>query len=291
MLAGYPAQKSGATEQKGRGSIGQNIITMKSHIFYLPVLCCFLAWGCSKKDKDTPADGASKPLLRRIEWDPAFAINAELHYNNDSSLQKMLFTASIGTDEITFTRNSNKQVSLISSSRSQRDAAYRYDNKGLVTGISMTSVYHNTELLYEFTYTAGGRVEKLDYSIINEAGKTLQWRSLYEYQANGLLNKIVATSKDNAVLTYTFENYSDSCDLDPWAFISHVSVEEMYQLFNYPVMSTMHRFPGKITTSNGAGAVQKIVENTCTIQQQLLRKMNIKKVYPTIDQYDVSYFY
>lgn len=291
MLAGYPAQKAGATEQKRCGSIGLNIITMKSHIFYLPVLCCFLALSCSKKDKDTPADGASKPLLRRIEWDPALAINAELHYNNDSSLQKMLFTASIGTDEITFTRNSNKQVSLISSSRSKRDAAYQYDNNGRVTGISMTSVYSNTEMLYEFTYTAGGRVEKLDYSIINEAGKRLQWRSLYEYQANGLLNKVVATSKDNAVLTYTFENYSDSCDLNPWAFISHVSVEEMYQLFNYPVMSTMHRFPGKITTSTGAGAVQRIVENTCTIQQQLLQKIDTKTTDPAVDRHSVNYFY
>jgi len=92
-------------------------------------------------------------------------------------------------------------------------------------------------------------------------------------------------------VTWTIESYSDVCDFNEWSFIS-TSLNEMYELYNYPVLSRLDRLPKKVVQSmqqgNAAPTVQKIIESDFTILNERLDKINSSITYPKNPNYNTS---
>ncbi|MFT3827696.1 MAG: hypothetical protein QM731_27500 [Chitinophagaceae bacterium] len=267
---------------------------MKCNITLSVLASVMLLISCSKhKDCDHPV-ADKKELLRRIEW-PSASASGELKYDTDSTLLKIIYTTSTGNSEIGFTYDNKGRVEQIASAAMGKYADYAYDNKDRVSHIFLNSDYSTSSIVYEFTYDAGNKVSTLKYWIANGTGTKLQWSSTYQYNAEGLVNKVISVS-NNSTVTYTLENYSDVLNFNPWAYIYYLDVAEMYELYNYPVLSRANKFPGKITqATSSSGTIQKVIENTYTIQNKRLDKTTVKITYPPNPQYntqyDIKYFY
>ena len=268
---------------------------MKNNIF-LVVTSLMLLISCSKdKGNNDPPKAEKGELLRRIEWD-IFSSTGDVKYNTDSTLQKILYTNPTRNTEVNFTYDNKKRVTKINSPELGRYADYIYDDKNRITQIGFGSNYPGSIIYLEFTYNAANRVKQLEYRIVNEAGTKVQWTSDYEYNAEGLLSKVVSTSANGSSVTYTLENYSEACTFNPFVFIQTLDVGERYELYNYPIVSQMNKFPGKVTkTSSTSGAVESITESTYTIQNKRLNKTDVKITYPQSSQsntqYEIKYFY
>lgn len=244
-----------------------------------------MAVGC-KKSKDNELPGNSGGLLRSVEWSDG--VKAGVEYNGDNLLSKINYNDNGSTSSTVFTWQ-QKQLALMFDTRALGKTQFFY------TGNQLThSIYSNPEAAedgykLEYTYRADGKVEKLVYSIISEAGAEPDITSKYHYAANGDLKEVESSDGENTI-SQTIE-WSAAVNFDPLPFLS-TELKESYPYLNIPVLSTMKKYPVKVTRKVMFGdqpaEVDKVEENTLTITNQRIEKMQTKISMPAFPENNSS---
>jgi len=258
---------------------------------FLCIVAMMVFVACKKDEKPIPVNtGSPQWLLDSIRWNTD-DLKAIFQYKSDSSQQRIIYSSGVATDTISFTYQDNK-VQRISSSRASRHSDYQYESSGKVKSIVMSSIYSTSVTYLEYAYS-NGRLHTLDYFSGNEAGKSLIWHSVYEYNADGLPSKITSVGKNNQTVVWTIEAYSAACDFNPWAFINHTSVDELYEVYNYPLMASMNRLPARIVKTSQQ--VEKIYTITFDIAAKKLRQSTTAVEFLQYPEYNggytANYFY
>lgn len=260
----------------------------------LMIFCAaaFTLAACKKdiKDTDTPPPvPVPKHLLKSVEFKDLNATGV-YGYNTDSTLQKITYTGA-SSGAITSFQYDTNGISKIMVTGSLYQTTYAYTN-GKISTIFMTELgfeLKGHQLVY--SYNDDGSVSELRYYSINEAPAQLKYTSTYTYDAGGQLAKVVSINNTSKI-TWTIDAYSDSCEFVPWTFIS-TSLDELYEVYNYPVLSRMNRLPKKITQTieaNGAAPyVEKIRETNFTITGKRIDKTISTLTFPKHPAYNSSW--
>lgn len=200
---------------------------------------------CSKNDDQAPQNAPETfPLLKKIEWKDQSAF-ADFEYNADNTQKHIVYNTPYGIDTVGFTY-ANGKLSTISSTRSLKTSQYAYNGKNQVSSIIMSSYFSIAKYEFDYGYNQSGRVASLQYSVLNEAGKTLVYNTVYDYDSAGELSKITSTDKNNHQVILLIKSYTDKILFNPWPFISTTDLEEMYELYNLPVLSTLKKLPVRV---------------------------------------------
>ncbi|MDI3318421.1 hypothetical protein [Pinibacter soli] len=213
--------------------------------FYSLVILTALVFfqSCSKNDDPVPQN-ASGPLLTKIEWKDQNA-SASFEYNTDNSQRQIIYDTPYGIDTLNFAY-ANSKLATITSTRSLKISQYAYNEKNQVSNITMSSIYSIAKYQFEYTYTSIGKVASLKYYLLNEGGKHLIYNSVYDYDSAGDLSKITSTDKNKQQIIILIKSYSEKTLFNPWPFISTTDLEEMYELYNYPVLNSLKKLPKRV---------------------------------------------
>jgi hypothetical protein len=198
---------------------------------------------CSKNDDPVPQN-APGPLLTKIEWKDQNA-TASFEYNPNNSQKQIIYDTPYGIDTVNFAYANNK-LATITCSRSLKSSQYAYNERNQVIDITMSSIYSLAKYLFEYTYTSTGKVASLKYYLLNESGKHLIYNSVYEYNSADDLSTITSTDKNNQQVVIQVKSYSEQTSFNPWPFISTTDLEEMYELYNYPVLNSLRKLPKRV---------------------------------------------
>lgn len=260
--------------------------------FFTLITLSLVFSACNKEvnplGEDPPPETIPKYLLRSLEY-KSFNATSVYTYNPDSTIQKIVSSSNIASSITNFTY-SNKMITNVHVSLSQNKVVYTY-TQGKVSSVFFTTMGRDDRgHKLSFTYNSVGKVSKLHYTYLNEAGEQPKYVSTYEYNAFGLPSKIVSVT-GNTTVTWYIEEYSGECDFSPFTFI-HYSLDELYELYNYPVISQVKRLPKKIVETiqtGGATAVtEKIVEIDFTIVNKRIDKMVTHLNFVRQPQYNTS---
>ncbi len=259
------------------------------------IILCTIGFTLAACDKDlcdtlTPSPvSAPKDLLKSVEFKNLNATGV-YEYRSDSTLQKITYTGT-STGYITSFQYNTNGISKIMLTGSLYQSTYVYTN-GKISAIFMTEQgleQKGNKLVY--TYNANGNVSELRYYTINEAPAQLKYTSTYTYDTGGQLAKVVSINNTSKV-TWTIDAYSDSCEFIPWTFIG-TGLDELYEVYNYPVLSRMNRLPKKITQIvqvNGAAPyVEKIRETNFTLTGKRIDKTISTLTFPQHPAYNSSW--
>jgi hypothetical protein len=258
-------------------------------------LICLVA-GCSKNKIPLPAPApveTPKNLLDSIVWNDIHE-TTYFKYRADSLPDKILYGFPVTKDTVSFKYTGN-QLTQITSSRSQRASDYQYNAAGKIAVITMHAITGlSTSFILEFSYDNAGKPVLLDYFLKNERGIQLQYSATYQYSTAGLLEKVTQTTPGGIVITHAVEAYSDECTFTPWAFIDPVTTTENMAIYNLPVLQTMNKLPGIITTTF-INRVEYIKRNQFTIQNDRIDKMVTVVEFPASPALDyqtrLNFFY
>ncbi|NII24005.1 hypothetical protein HB364_02860 [Pseudoflavitalea sp. X16] len=198
---------------------------------------------------------------------------ADFYYNPDSTQREIVYSSPTGPDTVRFGYGGNKLI-RIKSTRSARTSEFYYNASNQIASMIMKSAHTNSYHTFEYSYKTNGKVAELKLFLTNEAGPKLQWTSVYEYDAQGLLSKVTATDHNNNRIIYEIAAYAEPCYFNPWSFINLTSLLPLYDIYNWPVLSTMDRLPKKIIkyTGNGTPVAESIQLTQFTIQGKQLDK-------------------
>jgi hypothetical protein len=231
---------------------------------------------CSKKDRLPQTTGTGfqgkSPWLQRMDY-IAFNAKAEFYYNPDSTQKEIVYSSPTTWNRMSFTYK-NKRLVQVKNEGAARTNDYQYNSIGQISSIIMKSLYSAGNYSMEFSYKADGRVNALELYLTNEAGTKLQWASQYEYDGQGLLAKVISTDNKNNRIIYTLTEYSEPCNFNPWSFINLGSLSPLYEVYNWPILSTMDRLPKKIIkyTGNITPVMESTQATQFTIQSKRIDK-------------------
>lgn len=241
--------------------------------------------GCAKDKETEPLAPPPVPgkkvyfLLDKVEYKDSKK-TAYFDYNPDSTVKQILHESEISSAEVNYTYT-NKKLIRVEVPGSVYVTNFGYTN-GVMSHLEGSQNAGGGHRL-EYDYNTNNSLKTMRHYKINEAGQQLLFTSTYQYSADNLLEK-VTTVAAGATLTWTLENYSDSCSIEPNLFITGNGLDEMYAIYNYPMLSNLPKLPGKITLTrkngNNAPFVEKIYENACTITHKKLEKMKLRVTYP-----------
>jgi hypothetical protein len=244
--------------------------------------------GCRKGDHKDPDTNTEKYRLRAINY-ITFNGTANYSYNTDSTLKKIQYSNGTSGYTVAFEYD-NRRVTLISVSSSLYEHRYNYDNGRISTTVDTQIGQPHLGNKFFYSYNADGTVSELRYYDLNEAGEELVYSSTYEYNSERLPSRIISVNGSNKVI-WTIESYSKVCDFNEWSFIS-ASLNEMYELYNYPVLSKLNRLPKRVVQSmqqgSAAPTVQKVIESDFTIIDERLDKIRSSISYPNHPNYNTS---
>jgi hypothetical protein len=237
--------------------------------FYSLVILSALIFlqSCTKNDDPVPQN-ASGPLLTKIEWTDQNA-TANFEYNSDNSQKQIIYDTPYGIDTVSFAYAKNK-LATITSTRSLKSSQYAYNEKNQVSDVTMSSIFSIAKYLFDYTYTATGKVASLKYYLLNESGKHLIYSSVYEYNSADDLSKITSTDKNNQQVIILVKSYSEETSFNPWPFINTTDLEEMYELYNYPVLNSLKKLPKRVERITQG--YKSVYENDFTINTLKLEK-------------------
>lgn len=202
---------------------------------------------CQKEHDDPPPANGPVPLqylVKSIEWDNGTVANVQ--YNADSTIREIAYSNPSATGLLSFDWQ-GKKLTAQSYDESYYKTTYQYQQDKLVsmTIINKWSPALTTRL--EYAYDARGRLGELKYFKTNEAGTQLVTVSRYDYNGNGELTAISTTQPSNkVVLKHTIDAWSPECEINAWLFASP-TLTEYYTLYNYPLLSTLHKLPARVT--------------------------------------------
>jgi len=237
--------------------------------FYSLVILTALIFlqSCTKNDDSVPQN-ASGPLLTKIEWKDQNA-SANFEYNTNNTQKQIIYDTPYGIDTVSFAY-ANSKLSTITSTRSLKSSQYAYNEKNQVSNVTMSSIYSIAKYEFDYTYTATGKVASLKYFLLNEAGKHLIYNSVYEYNSADDLSKITSTDKNNQQVIILIKSYSEETSFNPWPFVSTTDLEEMYELYNYPVLNSLKKLPKRV--EKVTPGYKSIYETDFTINSLKLEK-------------------
>lgn len=196
------------------------------------------ALSCSSDPPEHP--NPPRPLLRSTVWVEANE-KSEYTYNPDSTIHKITVSGG-GVSIDTYFSYENGRLKDLKTGYST--TTFEYNPAGRISRTVKTSTIYTSKQIMEYTY-AGNRLEKLEYFLENEAGKTLQWKNTYAYSSIGVLTEVLSENDGSAYL-HIIESYSPEMDYQPWAFIDYFSLQAMYPIYSLPPMEMMPK--GKLPT-------------------------------------------
>ncbi|MBC7935866.1 MAG: hypothetical protein H7Y86_11000 [Rhizobacter sp.] len=267
---------------------------MMKNLCYL--LCAFFVlglWSCSKPvTPSPPGGGTTSYVLDSMVW-KNIPQTTYFTYRADKLQDKAVSVYHSLRDTVSFEYN-GQQISRIVSSRSRRTSNYAYHPSGKIASINLSGVGGiGSHYIFEFDYSAAGKLKTLNYFLQNEAGKKLQYACTYAYNTDGLVAAVTFVAPTGSTLTYTVEAYTPECNFNPWAFISPVELTEGFAIYNLPLLQDMKRLPAKITKR--ITGIESIEHVTATVQNNNLDKMISAFEYPGSPasnfQYEVNFFY
>lgn len=277
---------------------------MKTKLITLTAFILLSLLACKKSLTSTaepPEADFPKPMLKTIYWS-SFGVTGVFTYNADSTVKSISYNGVRVPTQLDF---SYGRFGL-----SKAEASNSLDGKFLfydaLTGrlTSMTKAIKEGEgyrnyVKAEFNTAVSGRLESLSYYTVNEAGSTLSYTGTYEYNANGLPEKITVIDKNNNKRVIAIEGYSDEVLFDPIYFIDF-DMREFFPIYNnstLALLSKLHRLPTlvKITEIKGSQAIpNKQIETNFTISSKKLVKQVIKTTgaeFPTPQYEELHYEY
>lgn len=262
--------------------------------FCFTLLALSLIFTACNKDRSPLTDEKPTPqpipkyLLKSLEY-KTFNATSVYTYNPDSTLQKIVSTGNIASSTANFTYV-NRLISAVSVSGSLTSTIYTYNNGKISTIFFSTMGQNDRGHKLTFTYNSAGKVSKLVYTYLNEAGELPKYVSTYEYNTAGLLSKIVSVT-GNTTVTWYIEEYTNECDFHPFTFI-HYSLRELYELYNYPIISQMKKLPKKIVQTiqvgSGVAITEKIEVIDFTINDNRINKMVTHLNFVNHPEYNTS---
>jgi hypothetical protein len=215
-----------------------------------------------------------------------------LHTMPDYTQHTIIYNTPAGIDTLNFAYTNGK-LATISSTRSFRSSQYAYNEKDQVSAITMSSIYSIAKYQFEYSYASNGQITALKYYLLNEAGKHLIYNSTYEYDSLGELSKITSTDKNNQQVVLLIKSYTDKILFNPWPFISTTDLEEMYELYNYPVLNSLKKLPKRVEKITAG--YKSIYETDFTINSLKLAKTLSSNYYEDDPgnkvTMEASYFY
>lgn len=259
---------------------------MHKQLLPLVALCALTLSSCHKDPDTTPPPSSTatkKYFAKTIEW--SYGGKGTIHYNADSTIDNIAYehdgTAGYTVD---YTWNA-KQLTEMAVSSSLYKNTFAYSN-GLMSNMinEYKEIANPVGYKFEFSYDAGKRLTELKYFQVNELGTNLKTTSTYTYSSGGDLQSIntVQANSDFSII-YTIDSWSAECEIHPWLFVS-ANLGEYYQIYNYPVISSLKKLPGKMTKSiqqlGHAAVVDKITEQSYEISNKRLDKINTTFSYP-----------
>jgi hypothetical protein len=258
---------------------------------YLPIWLITLAIvfsACEKhdaelqpiKDNIPSPPKSTKYLLRSAEW-KTFDHKAEYKYNPDSTLQQITYIKA-GVVDFQYV---NKNIKAVALSASLYKTHYYYNAAGQIQSVLRVPKQAGTGSTqkFDYQYLANGNVAEMKYWQVTEAGSKLIYTNTYTYNAQNMLTSVTAVAYNGYKIIWTIESYSEVCDFNPLIFMD-TELSELYEIYNYPVLSRLMRLPGKIVKSVVTNAqttsVEKILAMQYTIQQEKLEKAVHSVTYP-----------
>jgi hypothetical protein len=218
-------------------------------------------------DEEPTPQPIPKYLLKSLEY-KTFNATSVYTYNPDSTLQKIVSTSHIASSTANFTY-ANKMISAVNVSGSLTRTIYTYINGKISTIFFSTMGQNDRGHELDFTYNSAGKVSKVVYTYLNEAGELPKYVSTYEYNTAGLPSEIASVT-GNTTVSWHIEEYSNECDFSPFTFI-HYSLDELYELYNFPVISQMKRLPKKIIETIQVGSAAANTEKIEEIDFRMRR--------------------
>lgn len=242
------------------------------------------AFGLSSCQKEPHPSGNQEPqpLLKKVEYKSFNAAGAYL-YNTDSSLKQIVYSSQTGSSYTFDLVYQDKKIVQTSLSNSLYKTKYHYASDGKIRSIFQSvNGEEKRGMRFDYTYNPNGSVTQMKYYTVNEAGPELVYDNVYSYDAAGRLKTIESINGNNKII-FSIDSYSEECFLNPWTFIG-VSLSELYQIYNYPILKTMKRLPKKITQTvlinGGAPEIKKIYETVFTIRDKKIEKTIGSVMYP-----------
>ncbi|MFT3827695.1 MAG: hypothetical protein QM731_27495 [Chitinophagaceae bacterium] len=274
---------------------------MKRSFFIITLITvCIAIISCSKKsgNEPDPATGGneelSKALLRRITMNPGTDVDGTFQYNNDSTVSHIRYTSPLVSTLVNFHYSSPKWIDFIEDTRTNDQADYFNDLKGRVHTILYSNPISDISYQCEFVYAGAGKLTEMRFYWVENSIPSLKYINAYEYNSDGLLIKVTSTDSNWNTIEYTLSEYSDPCNFNPWLFIEPARLVDLYELLNYPVLSSQNRLPGKVIKSTSAG-VERIIVQQFTIEKGRLNKVKVSNKFPGAigldNTYDMNLYY
>lgn len=229
-------------------------------------------------------------LLKSIQWEEG--TKADFFYNADSTIKERSDRSVQRSGSTRFLWENGRMTQHFQES-SLFTNLYSYSANGKIT--SIRNRYKEIQLTngYElkFQYQQNGLLAKMQCNQINEAGESLILEAIYQYNNKELI-KIQGFDKLGRLkIENSIEAYSDSCDFLPWVFISS-SLQPLYQIYNYPVLSNMKKFPTRIVQKlyddNGILSSNIVYTNRPVIEAYTIRELKQEIIYPENPTYNSS---
>jgi outer membrane murein-binding lipoprotein Lpp len=259
---------------------------------FAAITATLLLAGCAKDNSVPEAGTVTRTplfLLDRIEYKSVNATSTYI-YNTDSTIKQVVH-ASTGTGaEVNYTYSS-KAITRTELQGSLYITNYSYTNGFLTTVVSSQQGKGIIGYKLIYTYAPNGLLEEMKHYKIDEAGDHLQYTHQYQYNIDGLPAKITSTSANVRFIT-SIHNYSEECDFAPATFVNSSSLDELYAVYNYPLLSRLTRLPKNITVTRIEGqqapVTDKIYDADFTITNKKLLKIQSSLTFPAYPQYNNS---
>lgn len=267
----------------------------KNKISFAPLtiaaLLSLLHLSCNRDEPVEPiVPTRQQYLLKSIQWEEG--TKSDFFYNQDSTIKERSDRSGQRSGSTRFIWENARMTQHFQES-SLFTNIYSYSPNGQIT--SIRNRYKEIQLIngYElkFQYLPNGLLAKMQCNQINEAGESLILEAIYQYNNKELI-KIQGFDKVRRLkIENSIEAYSDSCDFLPWVFISS-SLQPLYQIYNYPVLSTLKKFPTRIVQKlyddNGILSSTVIYINRPVIDAYSIRELKQEIIYPENPTYNSS---
>lgn len=257
----------------------------------ITILVSLFNHSCKRDEEVEPVFSTRQEyLLKSIQWEEG--TKSDFFYNQDSTINERFDRSGQRSGSTSFIWENGRMTQHLQES-SLFTNLYSYSPNGQVT--SIRNRYKEIQLIngYElkFQYQPNGLLAKMQYNQINEAGETLIQEAIYQYNNKELI-KIQGFDKLGRLkLENSIESYSDSCDFLPWVFIS-ISLSPLYQIYNYPVLSNMKKFPTRIVQKlyDDTGIVSSTVIyiNQPVIEEYIIKELKQEVIHPENPTYNSS---
>lgn len=222
---------------------------MKSIRYSLLLLMLSSLTACKRDDAvRVPLSVNTDPKVRTIKW-KELQIEAQLRYNTDQTLQRMIYRRN-GTaiNETVFTYDPEKRLVELANSTLAAKQLFRYNGAGKLTRQEFVlkdgGTYHARKCL-DYTYSVAGRLKQLDYFIVNETGSTLQQSNRYTYDSDGRLLKITIEDRNKNQQVISLDSYSPAVQFDP-LYLIFQEFDENYAVYNLALLQQLRKLPARI---------------------------------------------